>query len=381
MDNLTHSLVGLAAAKAGFERLSPRATAICILAANAPDSDIVWLIFGDRWSFLQNHRGITHSILGTLCLALALPILITAIEWALSRLRGKQLEINLAGLWVASTIVSATHPLMDWTNNYGIRPLLPWNPQWFYGDLVFVVDPFLWLLFGGASFLLTSRTRLQRVAWSALGLIITLFVMLGSMQRRALSDPLMVRVFWITALICIFLLYATNAAKRWGRKIAIASFLVLLAYWGSLAYVHNLALRRAGEQASLLAHGNGETIGKLAAMPTLANPLNWECVFETDRATYRFDVSLTGSASAAGAVRYERPSPETTPLVETASQDKRAQVLLGFARFPVIKVADTSCTIQTLVSFADLRYTEPGKLRGTFALEVPVDCPVRNEQR
>ena len=381
MDNLTHSLVGLAAAKAGLERLSPRATAICILAANAPDSDIIWLIFGDRWSFLQHHRGITHSILGTLCLALALPILIYAIEWAVSRLRGKQLEINLAGLFVASIIVSATHPLMDWTNNYGIRPLLPWNPQWFYGDLVFVVDPFLWLLFGGASFLLTSRTRLQRVAWFALGLIITFLVMLGSMQRRALSDPLVVRVFWISALICIFILFTTNAAKRWGRKIAIASFVVLLAYWGSLAYVHSMALRRAGEQASMLAQRNGETIAKLAAMPTLANPLNWECVFETDRATYRFDVSLTGSAPAAGAIRYERPSPETTPLVQTASQDKRAEVLLGFARFPVIKVADTSCTIQTLVSFADLRYTEPGKSRGTFALEVPVDCPVRNEQR
>ena len=341
MDNLTHSLVGLAAAKAGLEKLSPRATAICILAANAPDSDILVLIFGDRWSFLQHHRGITHSILGTLCLALILPILIYAIEFAVARLRGRQLEINLAGLFVASIIVSATHPLMDWTNNYGIRPLLPWNPQWFYGDLVYIVDPFLWLLFGGASFLLTSRTRLQQVAWSALGLILTLLVLLGSMQRRGLSNPLLVRVFWITALICIFLLFATNAAKRWGRKIAIASFAVLLAYWGSLAYVHSLALRRAGEQASLLARGNGETIAKLAAMPTLANPLNWECVFETDRATYRFELSLTSRAPVAGAIRYERPSPETSSLVQTASQDKRAQVLLGFARFPVIKVADT----------------------------------------
>jgi inner membrane protein len=381
MDNLTHSLVGLAAAKAGLERLSPGATATCILAANAPDSDIVWLLFGDRWSFLQHHRGITHSILGTLCLALALPIVIYSVGWVLSRLRGKQLEMNLAGLFVASIIVSATHPLMDWTNNYGVRPLLPWNPQWFYGDLVFVVDPFLWLLLGGASFLLTSRTRLQRVLWSALGLIITLLVMLASTRRMALSDPLVVRAFWITALICIFLLFATNAAKRWGRKIAIASFVILLAYWGSLAYVHSLAFRRAGERASLLAQGNGETITKLAAMPTLANPLNWECVLETNRATYRFDVSLTAGAPATGAIRYERPSPETAPLVQTASQDKRAQILLGFARFPVLKVADTSCTIQTLVSFADLRYTEPGKSRGTFALEVPVDCPVRNELR
>jgi len=381
MDNVTHSLVGLAAAKAGLERLSPRATAICILAANAPDSDIVVLIFGDRWSFLEHHRGITHSILGTVCLALILPILIYAIELALARLRGRRLEINLAGLFVASIIVSATHPLMDWTNNYGIRPLLPWNPQWFYGDLVYIVDPFLWLLFGGASFLLTSRTRLQQIAWAALGLILTLLVLFGSMQRRGLSNPLVVRSFWITAIICIFLLFAANAAKRWGTKIAIASFVVLLAYWGSLACAHSLALRRAQEKASWLAQVNGETVAKLAAMPTLANPLNWECVFETDRATYRFDLSLTGGAPVAETIRFERPSTETSSLVQTASQDKRAQVLLGFARFPVVKVADTDCTTQTLVSFADLRYTEPGKSRGTFALEVPVDCPVRSEQR
>jgi len=69
MDNLTHSLVGLAAAKSGLEKLSPGATTVCLLAANAPDADIVVLLFSDRWGFLQHHRGITHAIIGTLGIA------------------------------------------------------------------------------------------------------------------------------------------------------------------------------------------------------------------------------------------------------------------------------------------------------------------------
>ncbi len=41
MDPFTHTLVGLTAAKAGLERLSPLATTVCMLAANSPDSDVV----------------------------------------------------------------------------------------------------------------------------------------------------------------------------------------------------------------------------------------------------------------------------------------------------------------------------------------------------
>lgn len=74
MDNLTHSLVGLVAAKAGLEKLSPGATALCVLAANLPDADIVTLI-GGRWTYLHHHRGITHSILGAIVLGLTLPLI------------------------------------------------------------------------------------------------------------------------------------------------------------------------------------------------------------------------------------------------------------------------------------------------------------------
>jgi inner membrane protein len=173
MDNLTHTLVGLAAAKAGLERLSPGATAVCLLAANAPDADIV-AAFGGSWFYLKHHRGITHSIVGTLAIALLIPLFYYAGDRLLAHWRGRAAQVRLPGLLIASLLLSASHPLMDWTNNYGVRPLLPWSGQWFYGDLVYIVDPWLWLALGGASFLLTARDRWRTVIWALLALLASL---------------------------------------------------------------------------------------------------------------------------------------------------------------------------------------------------------------
>ena len=54
-------------------------------------------------------------------------------------------------------IVIATHCLMDFTNSYGWRPFLPFLDRWYYGDLVCIVDPYLWLILGGAVFLTASE--------------------------------------------------------------------------------------------------------------------------------------------------------------------------------------------------------------------------------
>ncbi len=97
MDNLTHSLVGLAAAKAGLERLSPGATAVCLLAANAPDGDVAILLFADRWTFLHYHRHITHSILGSLVIALLIPIMFWLGDRLLSKLRARPPSVRLKG--------------------------------------------------------------------------------------------------------------------------------------------------------------------------------------------------------------------------------------------------------------------------------------------
>jgi inner membrane protein len=381
MDNLTHSLVGLAVAKAGLERLSPGATTLCVLAANSPDADIVTLIFGGRWAFLQHHRGISHSIAGAFALALALPLIFYLADLLLARWNNRERKVRPAGLLLASFIATATHPILDWTNNYGVRFLLPWNPRWFYGDFVFIIDPFLWMVLGGAAFLLTAKTRKWIIVWLVIALVPSYLVLVG-VGPGLMINEILLRVLWIVALIVLVNLYRRNIGGRAGAKIALAALAIVAIYCAGLAFMHLLALRGAELQATTIANRNAENIVRVAAMPTVANPTEWICVMETERAIYRFNLSLfrspPGTANPPGSaniVRYEKPEGLEAEAVAEAAQDSRSQVFLGFARFPVVRVVGEDCATQTLVQFADLRYTEPGTGRGTFSLDVPVECP------
>jgi inner membrane protein len=373
MDNLTHSFIGLAVAKAGLERLSPGATTLCVLAANSPDLDVVTLVAG-RWVFLQQHRGISHSLLGAFVLALALPLTFYLIDLLLAHTRKHSRRVRLPGLVVASLIATATHPLMDWTNNYGVRFLLPWNASWSYGDFVFIIDPFLWIVLGGAGFLLTTRTRKHIFIWLALALIPSYLALVGRTDPDFPANALTLRILWVVALIVLVFLYRRNVATRAGARIALGALAVATLYCGGLALTHHAALRQARLQAETIAHSHNEQVVKLAAMPTAANPTAWVCVAETDRATYKFNLSLLHS-DAANVIRYEKPTGLLAGAVAAAAVDTRAQVFLNFARFPVAQLASPDCVTQTLVQFADLRYTEPGRGRGTFSLDVPVECP------
>jgi inner membrane protein len=331
------------------------------------------VLFGDRWDYLQHHRGITHSIIGTAFLAFVLPLIFYGIDRLWARVRGHTPKTKFRGLLIASLIVSATHPLLDWTNNYGVRPLLPWSPRWFYGDLVFIIDPFLWVVLGGAAFLLASKTKISKSIWIGVAAIITFLIVMGP-RAGDMTNRAFLAGFWIIAMIVIVALFVTGARERWGSKIALAAFAVVLVYWGALAILHARAVNRGSKEAARLVAPNGETVGRLAVMPTLANPLRWDCVFETDRATYRFPITLSSEASDR-VIRYPKPTGPLAAALEEISDQKSSNVFLGFARFPVARLADPSCTTQTLVQLADLRYTEPGSSRGTFAVELPVDCP------
>src|SRR6266446_1017970 len=244
MDGLTHSLVGLTSAKAGLERLSPYTAAVCILSANAPDIDVVSGFFGGRWVLLKYHRGITHSIVGALVLGVLIPSILFGIERAIANWRQRPPTIRYRGLLAASLIAAATHPLMDWTNNYGLRPLLPWNGRWFYGDLVFIVDPYIWLALGGAAFLLTSNRWPKIVAWSALGCGLTLFVFFAPAQRAIGPVNLgIVRTIWLLAILSIILGRVIGFEKRFGKLIPRIALVFVICYWGALAWTHQAALR------------------------------------------------------------------------------------------------------------------------------------------
>jgi inner membrane protein len=262
-----------------------------------------------------------------------------------------------------------------------MRFFLPWSARWFYGDFVFIIDPFIWMVLGGAAFLLTSRTRKQVGVWIALALIPTYIVVVAAANNRMMTGQIP-RVLWIAALIGLVTLYRWEIARRYGAKIALAALVAVTIYCSALATIHGVALRHAKSQAAGIANANTEHVLRVAAMPNMANPIDWLCVMETDRATYRFDVSLFGQQSdSSDFVRYEKPAGAEAVLVTEAMQDQRAKIFLGFARFPVIKVVGEDCVSQTLVQLADLRYTEPGKGRGTFSLDVPVECPALEKPR
>jgi inner membrane protein len=377
MDNLTHSLVGLAAAKAGLDKLSPASTALCLIAANAPDSDISVLLFGDRWTYLKHHRGITHAIVGAFCLAVVLPLIFYGIDLLVARWKRRDRKVRLRGLFIASFVVTATHPLLDWLNNYGVRPFLPWSSQWAYGDLIYIVDPFLWLLFGGASFLLTSNTKLRKICWAVLGTLLTVLVVFGPV-RQDLSNPRLLVAVWIFAVVLFVLMFFMRAHRRWGSRIALSAFVIAIVYLLGLTITHRLAVSKAQAQAASIASQNGETVAKLAVMPTLANPFRWQCTFKTDGATYRFVLDVFREAQA-GLVRYPVPTGELAVAMDQIALQRSARVFLDFARFPVARLKETSCTTQTLLQLADLRYTEPGSGRTTFSLELPVNCKAFGE--
>jgi len=381
MDNLTHTLVGLTAAKAGLERLSPGATIVCLVAANAPDADIV-AAFGGSWFYLKHHRGITHSIVGTLTIALIIPLLFYAGGRIYARLRGRAPGVRLGGLVIASLLVSASHPLMDWTNNYGVRPLLPWDERWFYGDLVYIIDPWLWLSLGGASFLLTATARWRSFAWGALALVATLAFLFLPM-RVGMGYPVASRALWLVCLAALVVAHRLKLATRWESRVALAALAFVVLYWGALGLLHGRALARAQTVAGAQAARQQENVLRVAAMPSLADPTRWRVLAETDRAVYRFETSLLARvederAAPGGLTRFEKPQGEAAELVARAARDERAQIFLDFARFPAIRVETQSCAEALLVQFADLRYTEPGAARrgGNFSLEVSLP-PVR----
>lgn len=373
MDNLTHSLVGLAAARAGLERSSPYATFACVAAANLPDADIVAL-FGGQYYYLEHHRGITHSIVGTLALSILLPVLIYFGDRLYARLRGREPRAKLKGLLACSLILGASHPLLDWTNNYGVRPLLPWDGLRLYGDLVFILDPWLWLLLGGSVFLLTGASKWRVALWALLGVVLSTAVLFLPL-RAGMEIPTWARVLWVAGLVCVIVLRQSKAGERWGAGIPAVALALVVVYWGTLSVLHARAYANAQGVARRLAAERGESVGQLAAMPVLADPLTWRCLAETERGTLMFDLSLKsdGGAELKNSFRVEKPSGGDAALVALAAEDPRARVLLDFARFPSSSVT-RDCAGATLVQFADLRFVAPGQRPrgGSFALEVPV---------
>ena len=134
MDPVTHGLTGALLAEAGLrQRYGRQATAALVGGALLPDIDILWST-GQGVLALETHRGITHSLLGGLGLALLLAAAVRPLgpvkRWG-----------PLAGMAILG--LGFGHLFLDLITPYGIQLFLPFSrarPAW---DWLFIVDPWL----------------------------------------------------------------------------------------------------------------------------------------------------------------------------------------------------------------------------------------------
>jgi membrane-bound metal-dependent hydrolase YbcI (DUF457 family) len=179
LDNLTHTLVGAAIAKAGAERATPLATATLVMAANAPDLDISSFVRGEYFA-LAFRRGITHGWPALV----VLPFVVTAGVLAWDRWVRRKRDptvppVRPRMIFAFSVLGLLTHPSLDWLNTYGMRWGLPFDGSWTYGDALFIIDPWIWIVLGSAVFLTSSPSRRANWGWALLGLLTTALVVLG----------------------------------------------------------------------------------------------------------------------------------------------------------------------------------------------------------
>ena len=280
MDNLTHTAIGLFLSRAGMNRWTPRATPILILAANAPDVDVASVV-GGPLTYLHYHRHLTHSLV-------ALPVMAVA-SVVLVRLIGRK-PLNWAGACAAAFLAVASHLLLDLTNMYGIRLLLPFSGAWQRLDLTSVVDLWIWaaLLLGIAGPFISRLVG-------------------GEITSGALKERYPGRGGAWFALICV-LLYDCGRSVAHTRAVAVLE---------SRTY-------------------QGHAPSRVAALPDEINPLHWRGLVETPDFYALVDLNLAGDFDPSQATILPKPDPD--PAIDAARSTHTFQEFLRFVQYPQWRV-------------------------------------------
>jgi len=299
MDPLTHSATGLFLGRAGLNRFCGQAPWILVLAANAPDIDIVTLA-GGQLNYLNYHRHLTHSLAAWPVMAL-LPVLAV------------RLFTRKPFRWLAAYSISlvavASHLLLDYTNVYGIRWLLPFSGRWFHLDITSVVDLWIWAVF-----------------------------------LAGLAGPALVR------LVNSEIGARTTGA---GRGFAIFALLFLLLYNAGRGALHAraVAVLDARTYAGLAPE-------RVAALPGPVNPLKWRGLAETREFYSVQDFSLLEEFDPSHGAIFYKTEPGAEILAANNTRDFRD--FFKFSQFPLERtspVADPEGG--TRVEAMDMRFGTP----------------------
>lgn len=136
MDTLTHALSGALLARATAQGVAsqmalPRRITAGFLACAAPDLDIVFRFFGPV-AYLENHRGVTHSLI-------LLPLWALLYSWILAKILRERRGWRM--LYLITALSLALHVAGDIITSYGtmiLAPLSDWRAQI---GTTFIIDP------------------------------------------------------------------------------------------------------------------------------------------------------------------------------------------------------------------------------------------------
>jgi inner membrane protein len=343
MDPVAHTLVGATLAETGLaKRAGPLATATLILGANAPDIDIL-SAWGGRDATLLFRRGHTHGLVAMIALPLALTGLMLLWDRGVRRRRRPDAPPARAGPLLALALISVlSHPALDWLNTYGVRLLMPFEGRWFYGDSLFIVDPWLWLLMAAAVVLGKSGGKLSAAAWIVLAAATTALVVVTD------RTPLGAKIAWTVGVGAILALRLSGRAQARVPQVAIACVAAL----GLYIAVMILGSRIAREDARAWLAEQGIVADELAAGPEPAHPFVREVIARAGDRYYFVERAWGGDP----AMRFSHapiPTGERDEVVEAALA--AVPGLRGWLRFPSFEVEANGDG--HLVTIADVRYS------------------------
>lgn len=348
MDNLTHTLFALALSRVKPLSRHRLAMPAWVVAANFPDVDVAPRLFLGAVGYLEYHRGITHALVGivgqTLLLLLGFGLLA---RW-IARSRGDPDSARIGSLAWPIGLGLVSHFVLDCVISYGIRPWLPFSPRWYYGDLVFVVDPWLWLCFGIAAACCGTRSERGDRAWLIAVAVASLVVFFDPLERASLA----LRAAWFPAIVAAAVARSSGFGARRPLWVGAACLAATLLYGATL-----FTAKRSAEsiaRAELAAILGDDAVVEVALLPQPTRPFRWMCVARTAGEIVWLEVEAFSGASG-----FERsPIAPDDPRVDRARATPDGRVWESFVRFPWIRVVGDGEDATVVLSDARYWYTD-----------------------
>ena len=212
-------------------------------------------------------------------------------------------------LYFFACLAGLSHILLDFTNNYGVRPFWPFSEKWYSWDIVFIVEP----------------------------------VMLGLLILGLIVPPIFAMID------------SEIGVRRRGPRGRLAASLALLGVvlmWGVRDYEH----RRAINALEARTYNQVDPI-RVSAYPRPIDPFHWSGVVEAPAFFALASVSsLDPEVDPDGRMEF-RYKPNATPVTLAAKNSYIGRVYLAWAQYPITETEVLEGSPGGyIVYFQDLRF-------------------------